>query len=43
LREAQKHGFTRAIVPRANAPRKSIEGLHVTAVTRLDEALAAAR
>lgn len=43
LREAQKHGFTRAIVPRANAPRKFIEGLHVTAVTRLDEALAAAR
>lgn len=43
LREAQKHGFTRAIVPRANAPRKPIEGLHVTAVTRLDEALAAAR
>ncbi len=41
LREAGKHGFKRAIVPRANAPRKgSIEGLEVIGVTRLAEAIA---
>ncbi|HUO80940.1 MAG TPA: DNA repair protein RadA, partial [Steroidobacteraceae bacterium] len=43
LREAAKHGFRRALVPRANAPRKAIDGLEVVAVARLDEALAAAR
>jgi DNA repair protein RadA/Sms len=43
LREAAKHGFTRAIVPRANAPRKPIDGLSVYAVGRLEEALAALR
>jgi len=41
LREAAKHGFRRAIVPRANAPKKgSIEGLEVIGVTRLAEAIA---
>jgi DNA repair protein RadA/Sms len=39
LMEAAKHGFKRALVPRANAPRKDIKGLEVIAVTRLDEAL----
>ena len=43
LREAAKHGFRRAIVPRANAPRKAIDGLEVVAVERLDAALAATR
>ena len=43
LREAAKHGFRRAIVPRANAPRKAIEGLEVVPVSRLEEALAAIR
>ncbi len=43
LREAAKHGFRRAIVPRANAPRKALDGLEVIAVARLDEALAATR
>ncbi len=43
LREAAKHGFKRAIVPRANVPRKPVEGLEVVGVTRLDEALAATR
>jgi len=43
LREAAKHGFRRAIVPLSNAPRKPVEGLIVTAVSRLEEALAAAR
>lgn len=42
LREAQKQGFRRAIVPRDNAPRRPLEGLEVRAVARVDEALAAA-
>jgi len=41
LREAAKHGFRRAIVPRANAPRKPVDGIEVVAVSRLDEALRA--
>jgi DNA repair protein RadA/Sms len=41
LQEAAKHGFTRAIVPKANAPRQSIAGMQVTAVSKLSEALAA--
>jgi DNA repair protein RadA/Sms len=43
LREAAKHGFRRAIVPRANVPRKAIEGLEVVGVERLSEALDALR
>ena len=39
LREAAKHGFKLAVVPKANAPRRPIEGLEVVAVTRLQEAL----
>ncbi|MCW8891060.1 MAG: DNA repair protein RadA, partial [Sedimenticola sp.] len=39
LREAAKHGFSRAIVPRANAPKKAIEGIDVTAVDRLSDVL----
>jgi DNA repair protein RadA/Sms len=42
LREAAKHGFTRAIVPAANAPRRAIEGIEVIAVERLADALARA-
>ncbi len=42
LREAVKHGFTRAIVPAANEPRRPIEGLQVIAVERLGDALARA-
>ncbi len=41
LAEAAKHGFKRAIVPRANAPRRAL-GIEVQAVERLSEALAAA-
>ncbi len=41
LREAAKHGFRRAIVPRANAPRQEIPGIDVVAVNRLPAALAA--
>jgi len=43
LREAAKHGFRRAIVPRGNAPRKPVDGLEGVSVARLDEALAATR
>lgn len=43
LREAAKLGFSKAIVPRANAPRQPIEGLDVRAVERLTEAIKAAR
>lgn len=42
LREAAGHGFSRAIVPAANVPRKPPEKLQVTGVKTLDEALAAA-
>lgn len=40
LLEAVKHGFKRALVPRANAPKKPIAGLEVQSISRLDEALA---
>ncbi|MGH8308000.1 MAG: DNA repair protein RadA [Gammaproteobacteria bacterium] len=40
LREAAKHGFKRAIVPKGNAPRKdNLDGIHITQVSRLSEAL----
>lgn len=42
LKEAMKHGFTHAIIPKANAPKvgaKEFLGLTVVAVDRLDEAL----
>lgn len=39
LREAAKHGFTHAIVPKANAPKKPIAGLEVIAVQRLADVL----
>jgi DNA repair protein RadA/Sms len=42
LREAAKHGFRRAIVPAANAPRAALEGLEVVPVKRLGEAIEAA-
>ncbi|HTT08203.1 MAG TPA: DNA repair protein RadA [Gammaproteobacteria bacterium] len=40
LREAAKHGYTQAIVPKANAPKEKIEGVKIQAVTTLTEALA---
>lgn len=42
LREAVKHGFTKAIVPAANDPKRPIEGMDVIAVERLSDALARA-
>ncbi|AWM81633.1 DNA repair protein RadA [Gammaproteobacteria bacterium ESL0073] len=41
LKEAAKHGFKRAIIPKANAPKTAPEGLTVVAVTRLNQALEA--
>jgi len=42
ITEAAKHGFSHAIVPKANMPRKKIEGLTIHAVNNLQEALSAA-
>lgn len=39
LKEAAKHGFKYAILPRGNAPQKPMAGIEVIAVARLHEAL----
>lgn len=39
LREAAKHGFKRAIVPKSNAPKGKIDGIQVDAVSTLQAAL----
>jgi len=39
LREAVKLGFSRVLIPKANAPKKPIEGLEAVAVERIDQAL----
>ena len=39
LKEAAKLGFTTAIVPKANAPKRAITGLSIHAVERVDEAM----
>jgi len=39
LREAQKHGFTHAIVPHANRPRQVIAGIEAHPVASLSQAL----
>ena len=39
LKEAAKHGFKRAIIPRANAPRQDVPGLKIEAVESLVDAL----
>ncbi len=40
LREAAKHGFKQAIVPKANAPKRGVvQGLNVTGVSRLTQVL----
>ncbi|QSX38131.1 DNA repair protein RadA [Shewanella sedimentimangrovi] len=41
LVEAAKHGFRRAIVPRANVPKRPPEGMEIIGVSKLSEALAA--
>jgi len=39
IRDAAKHGFSYAIVPTANAPRKKIKGIKVIAVQHLSQAI----
>jgi DNA repair protein RadA/Sms len=41
LREAAKHGFRRAIIPKGNASRQGVEGLVLAPVSTLSEALQA--
>jgi DNA repair protein RadA/Sms len=43
LKEAAKLGFSVAVVPKANAPKKAIEGLAIHPVQRIDEAIEAVR
>ena len=43
LKEAAKLGFSVAVVPRANAPRKPIEGLTIHPVERVEEAMEVVR
>ncbi len=43
LREAAKLGFSVAVVPKANAPKKPIAGLAIHAVERVEEALEVVR
>ena len=39
LKEAAKLGFTRAVIPRANAPKQPIAGMEIMPVSRLEEAV----
>ncbi len=41
LKEAAKHGFKKAIIPKANAPHFNIKGLEIIPVANLSEALSA--
>jgi DNA repair protein RadA/Sms len=43
LREAAKLGFSVALVPKANAPKKAIEGLTIHAVERVEQAIEVVR
>ncbi|MBK6294702.1 MAG: DNA repair protein RadA [Rhodoferax sp.] len=43
LKEAAKLGFSVAVVPKANAPKKPIDGLTIHAVERVEQAMEAAR
>ncbi len=39
LNDAAKHGFKKAVIPKANVPKKAIEGLKIHGVSTLSEAL----
>lgn len=39
LREAEKHGFKKAIIPEANAPKESVGDMEIVKVRRLKDAL----
>lgn len=41
LREAAKHGFKKAVVPHANKPKESIDGMEIIGVNTLAQALEA--
>ncbi len=43
LKEAAKLGFTVAVVPKANAPKKPIDGITIHPVERVDEAISIVR
>ena len=43
MREAAKLGFSVAVVPKANAPKKPVEGLTIHSVERIEEAIEAVR
>ena len=43
LKEAAKLGFSVAVVPKANTPKKAIEGLTIHAVERVEEAMEVVR
>jgi DNA repair protein RadA/Sms len=43
LKEAAKLGFSMAVVPKANAPKKPIEGMTIHAVERVEEAMEVVR
>ena len=43
LKEAAKLGFSVAVVPSANAPKKAIEGLTIHAVGRVEQAMEVVR
>ena len=40
LNEAAKHGFKKAVIPKKNAPKESIKGLNIHAVSTVSEAMA---
>ncbi len=39
LREASKHGFRKAIIPKANRPQSDIKGLEILTAQRIEDAL----
>lgn len=39
LKEAAKHGFKRAIVPKANVPKQGIKGMQIDAIVRLSDVM----
>jgi len=43
LKEAAKLGFSTALVPKANAPKKPVEGLTIHAVDRVEQAISVMR
>ena len=43
LREAAKLGFTKALIPRANAPKQAIKGLELIPLDRVEQAVSALR